>query len=218
MIPRNDTSTTGTRNRDPLSQASMCLHFLAGYACLLMGVAVAYNIVPRHTHRPAMGFSIFLLWAFGIFFSLYSLYIYRWYLRGAALRTTTSAKSADLDLEHSSSLLVPLTNGCHHHSCHNGFPSASSPTPPNSKQQYPIIPQQYHHQQQPQASARTETLTYCVAFVSSIGWGVWVRVNTLTENIPEMILPLLCVAIPIVSLTVVFYRLPILWYQQGLSA
>lgn len=220
MLPRNDT-TTGTQGRDPLSQASMCLHFVAGYACLFIGVAVGYKIVPRHTHRPMMGFSIFLLWAFGVFFSLYSLYVYRWYLRGAALRMTTSAKSADLDLEQTS-LLVPLTSaGNHHSNCSNNF--ALSPTPPNSTRQ-PVgsgTIQQHqlqHKQQQQHTSARTETLTYCIAFVCSIGWGVWVRVTTLTENIPEMVLPLLCVIIPIVSLTVVFYRLPILWYQQGLLA
>ena len=202
MLPRNDT-TSNTRGRDPLSQGSLCLHFLAGYACLSIGVGVGYEMVPGRTHRPVIGFSIFLIWAFGVFFSLYSLYMYRWYLRGAALRTTTSAKGADLDLEQSS-LLVPLTSPTPPHGG-NGSSSASSSQ------------QQQLQQQQPHASARMETMTYCAGFVGLIGWGVWVRVHAFTDSIPELVPPILGIVIPIVGLTVIFYRLPILWYQEGLS-
>lgn len=208
MLPRNNT-TGNTRGRDPLSQGSLCLHLVAGYACLLHGVGVGYMMVPRRTHRPVVGFSIFLVWAFGVFFSLYSLYMYRWYLRGAALRTTTSAKGADLDLEQSS-LLVPLT----------------TPTPPNSMKQMggsgsgSTSNQQQQLQKQPlqpHASARMETMTYCAGFVGLIGWGVWVRVHAFTDSIPELVPPILGIVIPILGLTVLFYRLPILWYQEGLS-
>ena len=209
MLPRNTTNTTAhsSWSRDPLSKGSLCLHLLIGYLSLLVGVGVGWKMVPQHTHRPAIGFSIFLVWTFGVFFSLYSLYMYRWFLQGTAHRTTTSAKSADMDLEQNP-LLVPLTSTS---TTTMTMTTTITPTPPNSSKHMGN-----HGGLQ---AARMETLTYGAGFVAFIAWFVLVRIHAHTVSFGQVLPPLIGLGIAtILGLTVVFYRLPLMWYQEGLSA
>lgn len=206
MQPRNTTNGIPRNtcwNRDPLSKGSLFLHLLVGYACLFTGIGVGWKMVPQHTHKPIMGFSIFLVWVFGVFFSLYSLYILRWFLQGEAHRTTTSAKSADMDLEQNPLLVVSLT--------------AISPTSPKSPRR--IVAQLQPKISPSRQAAQSETLTYGGGFVLLIVWVVLVRVRAHTVSFGQVLPPLIGLGLAtVLGLTVVFYRLPLMWYQEGLAA
>jgi hypothetical protein len=180
LTPSN-TSTNGTFSwtRDPVSRGALILHLLSGYFSLLLGVGTGLAMVPTNTHSPTMGFTIFLLWTFGVFFSTYTLYLYRWYLLGITFDTS---KSVEVE---------------------NGFLST---------------PRTASRQGQSLTLARTESMVYAGVLVLLVVWFVVTRIRTPTESLGQVLPPLIGLVVSLVlGLTVVFYRLPLLWYQEGLS-
>jgi hypothetical protein len=193
LSPRNNNAAYNSAwARDPLSAPSLALHLLAGYLYLVLGMAIGFKMVPIHTHDPIMGFGIFLTWTFAIFFSLYSLYLYRWYLQGHDV-TKNNASSSD-DEAGGGSVSLPLF----------------SPRTTNS-----ISPRKNPSSM---AAARAESLTCAGGLVAFVVCFVMVRIHAHTDTPGQVLPPLLGLAVTVIlGLTIAFYRLPLLWYQEGLS-
>lgn len=189
LMPRHSIrSTSISWNQDPLSTGSLLMHLLIGHASFGVAFCGGFLMVPEHTYDPFIGFGIFLVWTFGIFFSFYSIYIYQWYLQGLALITTKSPKSADVDLEHNSPLKQPWST--------RGNKASST-----------------------LQAARAESFTYATVFASFVIWFVLIRLHTHIVSFGEVLPPMVGLGVTLIlGLTVVFYRLPLLWYQEGLSA
>lgn len=190
MTPRHTTRAADHKSwtRDPLSKGSLLMHLIVGYVCFSVAFGTGFLVVPSHTHQPIIGFSICLLWSFGLFFSLYSLYLYRWYLLGEAHSTTKSPKSSDVDLEHNR-LLRPKVNG-------RWAPQSST-----------------------FSTSRMESFTHAMGMLAFVVWFVLIRIHSRPLSLAEVMPPwigLFCMVT--LGLTVAFYRLPFLWYQEGLSA
>jgi len=219
MQPRNTTThhhaavvDRSNWSHDPLSKGSLCLHLLVGYTTLLFGAGVGWNMVPRHTHKPMMGFAIFLVWTFGVFFSVYSLYIFRWFLQGEALRMATSAKSADLEPDHDA-LFLSLASSNNNSTNNNSTNSTSSvlPTTPSNLSRHAGAGRASFR------SARVETFTYGTVLVIVVALFVLHRIRSYTVSFGQVILPLIVLALTTLGgSTIVFYRLPLLWYQEGM--
>lgn len=191
MTPRQTTRAADHKSwtRDPLSKGSLSMHLIFGYASFSVAGLTGFCMVPSHTHDPIIGFSICLLWSFSLFFSLYSLYLYRWYLLGEAHSTTKSPKSSDIDLEHNR-LLRPAT--------------ATGRWEPPSSTFY---------------TSRMESFTHAMGMLAVVVWFVLIRLHSRPLSLAEVMPPwmgLFCMVT--LGLTVAFYRLPLLWYQEGLSA
>jgi hypothetical protein len=140
-------------------------------------------MVPSYTYDPFLGFAIFLVWMFGIFFSLYSIYLYLWYLQGEANHLANIKLLDALDLEHNRPLWKKES----------------------------LFLRDF-------SNARAESFTYATTLVGLVVWFVLVRLHTYSVSFWEVAPPMMALGVSVIlGLTFVFYRLPLLWYQEGLS-
>ena len=192
----------------PLSRPALFLHLVVGYASFVTSMGIGFIMVSNNTRNANMGFAIFLIWTFAMFYSIYSIYLFRWYLQGVTLdtnkNTTTSASTnssssttTTTDDETTLSLLLlrkPNTNL-----------AASTSTKRNNNKQ-------------PKSNALQESKLYAFAMMVLTVLFVYVRIHTPTEGLGDVLPALIGFGLCLLTgLTYAFYRLPLLWYQEGIA-